>query len=58
MNVSTGKVVKGGVSKVLGRVLSLMFDSTGRLMWSADDKGSIFSFIFDVQTGKLNKSKR
>ncbi|XP_074647923.1 WD repeat-containing protein 13-like [Tubulanus polymorphus] len=58
MNVSTGKVVKNGTSKVLGRVLTLAFDSTGGILWSGDDRGFIFSFVFDVQMGKITKAKR
>ncbi|XP_064643896.1 WD repeat-containing protein 13-like [Lineus longissimus] len=58
MNISTGKLVKGGTSKALGRVLCLTFDPTGRVLWSGDDRGMIFSFLFDLQSGKLVKSKR
>ncbi|KAG8129788.1 hypothetical protein E2320_016463 [Naja naja] len=58
MNISTGKKVKGGSSKLTGRVLSLSFDSPGRILWAGDDKGSIFSFLFDMATGKLTKAKR
>lgn len=52
VNISTGKKVKGGSSKLTGRVLSLSFDSSGRILWAGDDKGSIFSFLFDMATGK------
>ncbi|XP_034996712.1 WD repeat-containing protein 13 isoform X1 [Zootoca vivipara] len=58
VNISTGKKVKGGSSKLTGRVLSLSFDSPGRILWAGDDKGSIFSFLFDMATGKLTKAKR
>ncbi|KAK2182029.1 hypothetical protein NP493_369g00025 [Ridgeia piscesae] len=58
MNVSTGKVAKGGTSKVLGKVLTLAFDMTGRILWTGDDKGFIFSFLFDLATGKITKAKR
>ncbi|XP_015269525.1 PREDICTED: WD repeat-containing protein 13 [Gekko japonicus] len=58
VNISTGKKVKGGSSKLTGRVLSLSFDSPGRILWAGDDRGSIFSFIFDMATGKLTKAKR
>ncbi|KAI0220358.1 WD repeat-containing protein 13 [Lamellibrachia satsuma] len=58
MNVSTGKVAKGGTSKVLGKVLTLAFDTTGRILWTGDNKGFIFSFLFDLATGKITKAKR
>ncbi|XP_051865048.1 WD repeat-containing protein 13 [Pristis pectinata] len=58
MNISTGKKVKGGSSKLTGRVLSLSFDAPGRILWAGDDRGSIFSFLFDMATGKLTKAKR
>lgn len=52
VNISTGKKVKGGSSKLTGRVLSLSFDAPGRILWAGDDRGSIFSFLFDMATGK------
>lgn len=52
MNISTGKKVKGGSSKLTGRVLALSFDAPGRLLWAGDDRGSVFSFLFDMATGK------
>lgn len=52
VNISTGKKVKGGSSKLTGRVLSLSFDSPGRILWAGDDRGSIFSFLFDMATGR------
>lgn len=58
MNISTGKKVKGGSSKLTGRVLSLSFDAPGRILWAGDERGSIFSFLFDMATGKLTKAKR
>uniref|UniRef100_A0A8D0HK84 WD repeat domain 13 n=1 Tax=Sphenodon punctatus TaxID=8508 RepID=A0A8D0HK84_SPHPU len=58
VNISTGKKVKGGSSKLTGRVLSLSFDSPGRILWAGDDRGSVFSFLFDMATGKLTKAKR
>uniref|UniRef100_A0A4W3H127 WD repeat domain 13 n=1 Tax=Callorhinchus milii TaxID=7868 RepID=A0A4W3H127_CALMI len=58
INISTGKKVKGGSSKLTGRVLSLSFDAPGRILWAGDDRGSIFSFLFDMATGKLTKAKR
>lgn len=54
VNISTGKKVKGGSSKLTGRVLSLSFDAPGRILWAGDDRGSIFSFLFDMATGTLN----
>lgn len=51
VNISTGKKVKGGSSKLTGRVLSLSFDAPGRILWAGDDRGSIFSFLFDMATG-------
>ncbi|KAF6721233.1 WD repeat-containing protein 13 [Oryzias melastigma] len=53
VNISTGKKVKGGSSKLTGRVLSLSFDAPGRILWAGDDRGSIFSFLFDMATGKV-----
>ncbi|XP_014669589.1 PREDICTED: WD repeat-containing protein 13-like [Priapulus caudatus] len=58
LNISTGKYAKGGSSKATGKVMALEFEPTGRLLWSGDDKGTIFSYIFDMATGKLTKSKR
>nr|AEB26709.1 WDR13 protein isoform 1 [Heteropneustes fossilis] len=58
VNISTGKKVKGGSSKLTGRVLSLSFDAPGKILWAGDDRGSIFSFLFDMATGKLTKAKR
>ncbi|KAG8506960.1 WD repeat-containing protein 13 [Galemys pyrenaicus] len=58
VNISTGKKVKGGSSKLTGRVLALSFDAPGRLLWAGDDRGSVFSFLFDMATGKLTKAKR
>ena len=42
----------------MGKVLSLEFDSVGRIMWTGDQRGFIFSFLIDLATGKLNKTKR
>ncbi|KAK6171153.1 hypothetical protein SNE40_019402 [Patella caerulea] len=58
MNMSTGKGYKGGSSKITGQVQSMAFDSSGKLLWAGDDKGSIFSFTVDVATGKLAKARR
>ncbi|XP_063443917.1 WD repeat-containing protein 13-like [Mytilus trossulus] len=58
LNISTGKGYKGGSSKVTGKVLALAFDSTGHILWTGDDKGSIHSFTIDVNSGKLIKARR
>ncbi|KAL5018934.1 hypothetical protein ScPMuIL_004656 [Solemya velum] len=58
MNVSTGKGYKAGCSKVIGKVLALAFDPSGRILWSGDDKGYMFSFLVDVASGKLTKTRR
>ncbi|XP_077979808.1 WD repeat-containing protein 13-like isoform X2 [Glandiceps talaboti] len=58
LNVSTGKCVKGGQCKASGKVLCMSFDPTGKLLWTGDDKGVIFSFICDPATGKLTRGKR
>ena len=55
VNISTGKKVKGGSSKLTGRVLSMSFDAPGKILWAGDDRGSIFSFLFDMATGTLTK---
>ncbi len=49
---------QGGTSKVIGQVLALAFDSNGRILWAGDDRGFIFSFLFDLATGKVTKAKR
>ena len=54
LNVSTGKSPRNGVTKAAGRVLSLTYDAGGKFLWSADDKGFIFSFICDPLNGKLS----
>eukprot|EP00794_Sanderia_malayensis_P008926 gene8926-9878_t len=56
-NMSTGKCAKGGSAKVLGPVRALEFDGSGNILWSGDDKGSIFSFAVNV-TGKLQRTHR
>ncbi|GFS14269.1 WD repeat-containing protein 13, partial [Elysia marginata] len=58
MNMSTGKMYKGGSSKVTGRVNALTFDASGRILWAGDERGSVFSFMVDVATGKLTKTRR
>lgn len=58
LNVSTGIYLRGGSSKVAGKVLSLAFESSGRILWAGIDKGVIISFLFDIPTGKLTKGRR
>uniref|UniRef100_A0A1B6CKI7 WD repeat-containing protein 55 homolog n=1 Tax=Clastoptera arizonana TaxID=38151 RepID=A0A1B6CKI7_9HEMI len=58
LNVSTGIYPRGGSSKMGGRVLSLAFDASGKMLWAGNDKGLIMSFSFDLETGRLNKSRR
>lgn len=58
VNISTGKKVKGGSSKLTGRVLALSFDAPGRLLWAGDDRGSVFSFLFDMATGRRTTGLR
>lgn len=43
---------------LLGRILSLAFDTSGKLLWTGDDKGFITSFLFDIASGKITKAKR
>ncbi|XP_065836959.1 WD repeat-containing protein 13-like isoform X2 [Oscarella lobularis] len=57
-NVSTGKMIKGGLGKVAGAVKAFVFDSAGTTLWCGDDKGSIFSFSFNVTSGRLVRLKR
>ncbi|XP_062513797.1 WD repeat-containing protein 13-like isoform X2 [Corticium candelabrum] len=57
-NVSTGKAIKGGLGKTAGAVKALSFDSSGTTLWCGDDKGSIFSFIFNVTSGRVQRAKR
>ncbi|XP_071797828.1 WD repeat-containing protein 13-like isoform X2 [Asterias amurensis] len=58
LNVSTGKAAKGGFGRLSGQVLCMEFDDNGSVLWAGDDKGTIFSFLFDLATGKLSKGKR
>lgn len=58
LNVSTGIYLKGGSSKTVGSVLSIIFDSSGKLLWTGDDRGYIVSFLFDLLSGRLTKGKR
>ena len=57
-NVSTGKAVKGGNSKTAGSVLSLALESSGGVVWASDSKGSMFSFLMDSVSGRLQRLKR
>ena len=52
------RVYQGGTCCLVGRVLSLTFDTVGKLLFAGDDRGFIFSFLFDVASGKLTKEKR
>jgi len=56
-NMSTGKCTKGGVAKALGPVRALEFDTSGIVLWSGDDKGSVFAFSLDM-AGKLQRIRR
>lgn len=49
---------KGGTCNLLGRLLSLAFNSSGKLLWTGDDKGFVTSFLFDIASGKITKAKR
>ena len=56
--MSTGKAVKGGNSKTAGSVLSLALESSGGVVWASDSKGSMFSFLMDSVSGRLQRLKR
>ena len=43
---------------MLGTVLALEFDVTGKILWSGDSQGFVFSFTFDIATGCITKAKR
>ena len=49
---------QAGTCVLVGRVLCVTFDTVGKLLWAGDDRGHIFSFLFDVASGKLTKEKR
>lgn len=57
-NISTGKVVKGGLGKAVGKVFSIEFDSFGKVLWAGDNQGFITAFQFDSVHGKLTRAKR
>lgn len=56
-NMSTGKCTKGGSAKALGPVRALEFDTSGNVLWSGDDKGSVFAFSLNM-AGKLQRIRR
>ncbi|KAI8512346.1 WD repeat-containing protein 13-like isoform X3 [Branchiostoma floridae x Branchiostoma belcheri] len=58
LNFSTGKYVKGGSSKASGSILTITFDSGGKTLWIGDENGCVYSFAFDVGTGKLSRAQR
>jgi WD40 repeat protein len=57
-NVSTGKPVKGGASKLASSALCLAFDSAHSQLWVGDGKGSVYTFSLDSASGKLHRLKR
>lgn len=57
-NVSTGKIIKGATSKTAGAVLSLTLEPSGGVVWATDNKGSMFSFLMDTTSGRLQRLKR
>ncbi|XP_028518308.1 WD repeat-containing protein 13, partial [Exaiptasia diaphana] len=57
-NTSTGKNFKGGTGKVSSGVYCMEFESSGMVLWVGDEKGCIYSFCFDISSGRLQKSKR
>lgn len=58
LNISTGIYPRGGSCKIGGRVQALAFDSTGTLLWAANDKGVIVSFLLGATNGRLSKCRR
>lgn len=59
LNVSTGIYAKGGLAKMPGKVMALVFDmGGGYILWAGDDKGNIISFLFDLPSGRLTKGRR
>ncbi|PRD35757.1 UNVERIFIED_CONTAM: Wdr13 [Trichonephila clavipes] len=52
------EIRKGGSSKTSGSVLSIVFDSSGKLLWAGDDRGYIVSYLFDLHSGRLTKGKK
>ncbi|PNF16687.1 WD repeat-containing protein 13 [Cryptotermes secundus] len=58
LNVSTGIYPRGGSSKLEGMVLALACDASGQLLWAGNNKGTIVSFLFDLETGRLSKLRR
>uniref|UniRef100_T1JHG3 Uncharacterized protein n=1 Tax=Strigamia maritima TaxID=126957 RepID=T1JHG3_STRMM len=58
LNISTGIYCKDGLVKMSGKVLALTFDSSGKILWAGDDKGTIMSFLYDLATGYLNRGHK
>lgn len=59
LNISTGIYIRGGSCKIGGKVLSLACEGSGGLViWAGTEKGLIFSFQFEPQTGCLTKLLR
>jgi hypothetical protein len=38
--------------------MCVVFDETGSILWTGDDRGNIFAALFDMTTGKLHSCKR
>nr|CAB3267683.1 WD repeat-containing protein 13-like [Phallusia mammillata] len=55
INISTGKSRKGASGKLSSAVLSMAFDSSGKILWVGSEKGTVTSFTFDLATGQLRK---
>ncbi|GAB6020699.1 WD repeat-containing protein 13 [Chamberlinius hualienensis] len=58
VNISTGIYIRNGSYKISGKALCLAFDSSGKILWTGDNKGIITTFHYDIATGKLTKGKR
>lgn len=57
-NVSTGILVGSIRTNVNCSVQCLTFESNGRTLWVGDSRGFIYSFSYDLTTGKLNRLNR
>lgn len=57
MNVSTGRALKGGESRIGGRVISIASDTHGKVLWAGNDKGEIISLVCEID-GELQKTRR
>ncbi|XP_073986617.1 WD repeat-containing protein 13-like [Rhodnius prolixus] len=55
LNISTGIKQRSNIG---GRILSLAFDSNGKILWAGNDQGHISSFSFDIKCGKLSKCRK